>query len=323
MFRQASSESFPASSDRQETLQSIEAPAAGLYEHVLRQIDLSIRDPRQKGIAYLLAEALEPSGWLGRPVAKIAGEAGCTVEEAEIVLATLQGFEPTGLFARSLAECLRLQALEEGMLTDALALVLDNLEMVGQGEIEILAQLGKTTADAIMAQVKLIRGLNPKPGAAFDSMPTAVLPPDLIACNVDGDWQVELNRSNLPAITVHDDICVDHPEVAVSAKRDQLLAEARWLEKAVARRNVTTLTIAAEVVRRQTGFLTHGPSHHVPMSIADIAGAMGVHDSTVSRVTAGLMITTPRGTVTLRDFFSVGLPKRTWQGQCFLDRCAR
>lgn len=297
-----------AASGWRETEENMASPAAGLYEHVQRQIDISIRDPRQKAIAYFLTEALEPSGWLGRPLAKIADKAGCSIEEAEAVLSTLQGFEPTGIFARSLAECLRLQAAEEGILSDILALVLDNLEMVGQGDIDRLARLGKTTPDAIMTQVKAIRRLNPKPGAAFDSTPNAIRPPDLVARKVDGAWQVELNRSNLPALIVRDQISPDTLDAVDAAQKDNLLAEAHWLERAVARRNVTTLTVSAEIVRRQTGFLADGASRLVPMSIADIAGAVGVHSSTVSRVTSGLMMATPRGTVTLRDFFSVGLP---------------
>lgn len=301
-------------SDWRETGENVASPAAGLHEHVRYQIDLSIRDPRQKGIACFLAEALEPSGWLGRPPAKIASEAACSVEEVEAVLEILQGFEPAGLFARSLSECLRLQATEAGVLNETLALVLDNLELVGRGELDRLARLGKTTPDAIMAQVKTIKGFNPKPGAAFDSAPSPLVPPDLVATGRDGSWQVELNRSNLPAIAVRDDIDPKETRNSGSPDKELLLAEARWLEKAVARRNVTTLTIAAEMVRRQTGFLAHGPSHLVPMSIADIAGAASVHESTVSRVTAGLMMATPRGTVRLRDFFSVGLPQENGEG---------
>lgn len=294
-------------SDWRETEDSLASPAAGLYEYVRRQVDIAISDQRQKAIAYFMTEALEPSGWLGRPLAKIAAEVGCSLAEAETVLSKLQGFEPTGIFARSLAECLRLQAIEQGILSEDLALVLDNLEIVGRGDIDRLARLGRTTPDSIMAQVKAIRRLNPKPGAAFDSQPVAVLPPDLVARKVDGDWQVELNRSNLPAITVRDNLKRGDLAVADVARRDQLLAEARWLEKAVARRNVTTLTVAAEIVRRQSGFLVEGPSRLEPMSIADVAAAIGVHDSTVSRVTSGLLMETPRGSVGLRDFFSVGL----------------
>jgi RNA polymerase sigma-54 factor len=299
-----------AASDWRETEDRVASPADGLYAHVRRQIDLSIRDPRQKAIACFLTEALEPSGWLGRPLDKIAREAGCSVEEAECVLGILQGFEPTGLFARSLAECLGLQAAEAQILTDPMALVLDNLELAGRGEIDRLARLGKTTPEAIMAQLKAIRRLNPKPGAAFDGAPMAIVPPDLVAREVDGNWQVELNRSSLPAITIEKDIRPDAPELPHGVDKALLLSEAQWLEKAVARRNVTTLTIAAEIVRRQTGFLSSGPAHLVPMSLADVASAAGVHESTVSRVTAGLMMATPRGTLPMRDFFSVGLPNK-------------
>lgn len=296
-----------AASDWRETEDSVASPADGLYAHVRRQIDLSIRDPRQKGIACFLTEALEPSGWLGRPLDKIAREAGCSVGEAECVLGILQGFEPAGLFARSLAECLRLQAVEAEILTDLMALVLENLELAGRGEIDRLARLGNTTPEAVMAQLKAIRRLNPKPGAAFEEAPMAIVPPDIVARNSEGDWHVELNRSNLPAITVGKDTRPDAAELPDGVDKALLLSEAQWLEKAVARRNVTTLTIAAEIVRRQRGFLSNGPAHLVPMSLTDVASAVGVHESTVSRVTAGLMMATPCGTLQMRDFFSVGL----------------
>jgi len=146
-----------AASGWRETEEGVAAPAEGLYAHVRRQIDLSIRDPRQKEIACFLTEALEPSGWLGRPLEKIAAEAGCTVEEVECVLGILQGFEPTGLFARSLAECLRLQAAEAAILTEVMALMLDNLELAGRGEIDRHAQLGKTTPEAVLTQLRAIR----------------------------------------------------------------------------------------------------------------------------------------------------------------------
>lgn len=275
------------------------APSAGLHAHATTEIGLLLRDPRQRAIAAVFVEALEPSGWLGRPLPEIARDAGCSLPEAEAVLALLQRIEPAGLFARSLAECLRLQAADRGELSPAMEVVLDNLGLLAQGEVGRLARLADTTEEEVRDLLRLIRSFDPKPGAAFGDGPAVLRPPDLVISHGADGWQVELNRAGAVRIVVRDDC--DDPRA---------LAEARWLERVVTRRNATTLKVAAEAVRRQQSFLTGGPAELRPMSFAEVAAAVGMHESTVSRVTAGLTVAAPQGVMALRDFFSVALRGR-------------
>ncbi|MDP4033909.1 MAG: RNA polymerase factor sigma-54 [Pseudorhodobacter sp.] len=281
--------------------ESVAAPAEGLHAHVAAQIALLVRDHTQRTVALAYAEALEPSGWLACQPADIAHQCGCSLAIAESVLRQLQQIEPAGLFARSLAECLALQAADQAVLTPAFERLLAHLPLLARGDLGQLAQICGCSAETLAQMLRVLRAMDPKPGAQFDPGPDPVHEPDLIVRREAGRWLVELNRSTLPEIEVRDDI-----EVQAGAGDDPLRA-ARWLQRAVLRRNATTLRIGVEVVRRQAGFLRDGPARLQPLSFADIAGATGLHVSTVSRVTAGLMVATPRRTLLLRDFFSAAL----------------
>ena len=151
-----------------------------LVECVLRQVDLTIFDPRQRVIAYALAEALEPSGWLGRPLEEIAVTCGTDEAEVEAVLGIVQRLEPEGVFARDLAECLRIQARERDELDDVMDVVLANLEMLANGDIAQLARRAGTDAENVARCLRLIREMNPKPGEADESAPLLVHAPDVI-----------------------------------------------------------------------------------------------------------------------------------------------
>lgn len=271
----------------------------GLIEHVTAQLGLLVRDPADHPIAEAFVAALEPSGWLGAGVDEIARACRCPVTRAERVLAALQQVEPAGLFARSLAECLRLQAEDQGLFSEDFACLLDNLPLLARGDLAALARRCGCTSERLAEMLRALRAMNPKPGASFSDTPAPIVEPDLIVRREGGKWTVELNRSTLPAIEVRE---------APEAPRDELLREAHWLQRAVARRNATTLRIAREVLARQSGFLERGAQAMLPLTAADIAEATGLHLSTISRVTAGLMVATPRTTLGLRDFFSAARP---------------
>lgn len=277
---------------------AVSAPP-GLQEHVRIQINLALREPSDRRVAEAFAEALEPSGWISRGPAEIARDCGCAPEQAEAVLARLQQIEPAGLFARSLAECLRLQAIDMDVLTPDFALMLDNLRILARGDLDALAELCGCDLDRMQQMVRVLRGMNPKPGSAFDGTAPPITEPDLIVRRSEGGWLVELNRSNLPAVEVR-----EAPGVGGSPEE---LREARWLERAVFRRNATTLLIAHAVVSRQGAFLKDGPGQMKPLSFAEVADSTALHQSTVSRVTSGLLVATPRGTLRFRDFFSPAL----------------
>jgi RNA polymerase sigma-54 factor len=170
------------------------AAAPSLIAHVMAEIDSRIPGAVHRAIALHFIEALEPSGWLGRSVAQVAQDAGCSLVAAQEVLTLLQRIEPRGLFARSLAECLRLQADEAGVHDPVMAVMLDHLDLLAKGALASLALRAKVGEADIMARLRLIREFNPKPGAAFVQGAAPVRAPDLIAKEADGGWQITLNR---------------------------------------------------------------------------------------------------------------------------------
>ena len=178
-------------------------PGPSLMAHVADAIDRRMQQPEQRRIALALAEALEPSGWLGQPVAAIAAGLGVTVRAVEAVLQRLQEIEPVGLFARDLAECLTLQAQEEGSFDAVMALMLANLDLLARGHLAQLAAKAGVDEAEIGKRFRLIRAMNPKPGTEFDALAVAhPREPDLVARRVGAGWEVTLNRSALPAIRV-------------------------------------------------------------------------------------------------------------------------
>ncbi|MCE2736924.1 MAG: RNA polymerase factor sigma-54 [Rhodobacter sp.] len=273
-------------------------PAPSLMAHVLTQIRALACAPAERQIALVLAEALDPSGWLGRPLADLARQANCSFAQAEAVLMRLQRIEPTGLFARSLAECLRLQAQEADRLDPVMQRVLENLEMVASGQIGALARLCAVPESDVMARLRVIRSFNPKPGAQFDPVNSDTHEPDLIVTEGAQGWEVQLNRSALPALSVR------RPQGRLTAQAERAaLAEALGLCRIVERRNTTLLRVAHEVLQRQTAALDRGLAGLRPMTLADVAGALNLHESTVSRLVAGVSIATPQGTWQLRALF--------------------
>ncbi len=277
------------------------APPPGLIEHVRAQIGLLVRAPADRPLAEAFLAALEPSGWLGASVEEIARHCRRSAADAERVLAALQQGEPAGLFARSLAECLRLQAQDQGLLSPDFACLLNHLPLLAKGALADLAARCDATPERLDEMLRALRAMNPKPGASFDAAAMPIREPDLIVRRERAVWTVELNRSTLPVIT----LC-EAPE----APRDPLWREAQWLVGALARRNATTLRIAREMLAHQTGFLEQGEQAMLPLCPADIARATGLHVSTISRVTAGLMVATPGPTLALRAFFSAARPTR-------------
>jgi len=287
----------------------------GFYPMLFKQMNLTFSDSADRIIATHFINALEPSGWIGNSVEAIAEESGCSVEQAETVLAALQGFEPAGLFARDLAECLKIQLIEKNQFFPLFGQLLDNLEQLGRGEIKQLSRKFKCAPEDIVEMLSIIRTLNPKPGEhlgiEFREMPS----PDVIVTRKKQGWSVELNRSTLPSVLVNEHYAElmakqKRADQAVQDYSAETLTNARWLKRAVEQRNQTTLKISAEIIRHQTDFLEKGLDYLKPLSLRDVALAVGMHESTVSRVTTGLLISTPRGGMPLKSFFSVNIASR-------------
>ncbi len=274
-----------------------EAPSASLMAHVMAAIDRMGLGAREAGLADLLCDALEPSGWLGKPLDEIASAAGATLREVEAVLSRLQKIEPAGLFSRNLAECLELQLVEAGQMDAAMRVVLGRLDLLAAGEIGRLARLARTGQAEIEARFRIIRSLDPKPGTQFAQIAASNLrePDLLVRKSASGMWEVSLNRSCLPSVSVR-------PAEAGTGRAG--LSAARAVARLVMTRNDTLLRVGREVLLRQHAALDHGPAALVALTMAEVASALDLHESTVSRIVAGSAIDTPRGTWWLRRLFS-------------------
>lgn len=289
--------------DAYETL--VRAGDGSLYAHVLTQISLAFDDPLQLRVAHAFVEALEPSGWLGQPVASIAERAGVTVDQAEAVLARLQDFEPTGLFARDLAECLRLQLIEHGDWGEATAVVVAHLGTMLDGGADALADATGLAPGVIADTLAAIRACNPKPGAAFQQEDFSLRRrPDIIVRKETRGWQIELDQSTLPSVDLMSTDKAADPMLAT------LRRDARWLVNAVRLRNQMTLDVARAVIGHQVGFLENGTLGLKPLRRCDVAERLGVHESTVGRVATGLLVQTPVQMLELTRFFSRALGRK-------------
>lgn len=289
-----------------------EAAAPSLVSHALGLVERLTLSPREARIAEALVEALEPSGWLGQSPEAIARRLGVTAAEVDLMLRRLQvRAEPAGLFARNLADCLRLQAEEAEEMDAIMAAVLDRLPLVAQGEIDRLAREAGMAPEAVRQRIGRLRGYDPKPGARFEPMAAPIREPDLIAEKGPSGWSVALNRSALPSVSL----------AAVRGEKGR--AEARALVRMVEGRNATLLAVAHEVLQRQEAALDEGAGALAPMTMAEVAAAVGVHESTVSRVVAGTAVDTPRGTWWLRSLFTQSAQEGGPSAGALRDRLAR
>ena len=256
-------------------------------------------------------DELEPTGWLTKDLTEIASELNCNSELVEIVLKKLQEIEPAGLFARNLKECLTLQAKEAELYNSNLAIVLENLHLIASGKFDLIKRRSGCTDKEISEIFKIIKSFNPKPGLKFEVNEIPIREPDLNVNETADGWFVELNNSTLPTVKIE-------KEYAKSARRNvvekkdrefiqEKISEAKWLSKAIEKRNDTMIKVGSEIVKRQQLFLEKGIQYIKPMVLKDIAEAVGMHESTISRVTTGSLMQTPQGTLELKAFFSIGL----------------
>ena len=235
---------------------------------------MAFDEPKQRMIAHILTGALLPSGWLGKPVDDIAEENDLSRDDVSLVLARMQKFEPTGIFATGLSDCLRLQAREAGVLDASFEMLLNNLELLAQGKIDQLARRCKASPEDVRAMLRRIRQFDPKPAETFFGEAEIVNAPDLIAYRGPDGWVVELNKSTLPGITIDENYAARlKKRVAEQAEQKFTMQalSARWLKRAMQQRNETTLAIAAEIVRQQTPFLEKGANHLKPLLLRDVA----------------------------------------------------
>jgi RNA polymerase sigma-54 factor len=277
-------------------IDQVVAAGPSLMAHVVGQIDRLMTTPQDRRTALALAEALEPSGWLGRPLTAVARDVGRPLAEVEGVLYRLQRIEPVGLFARSLAECLRLQASDAGVMDTTLGCMIDHLDLLAAGDTVRLARMCAVAEADILRRLRVIRGFNPKPGAQFSNGEAALREPDLVATQGATGWSVALNRSAVPDVAL-----------TSAVQKGPARTDARALQRMVTARNTTLLRVGQAILLRQMAALDHGMAALVPLTLADVALDTDLHESTISRVIAGAAVDTPRGTWWLRRLFSGNL----------------
>jgi RNA polymerase sigma-54 factor len=282
-----------------------------LREHLGEQLRLSFNDPVDRMIGAHLIALLCPAGRLTAEPTAIAAAMVLPLERVESVRARMMRFDPVGLFARDLKECLAAQLAERNRLDPAMAALLDNLELLARRETRRLMSLCGVDAEDLVDMIAEIRTLDPKPAASYEvTTPQIVVPDILMRPSVDDSWLIELNPETVPRLLVNERF---YARVAPRARKEdrlflaEQLASANWLVRSLQQRAQTILKVAAEIIRQQDGFLRHGVAHLRPLILRDIAEAVEMHESTVSRVTANKYIATPRGTFELKYFFTTAI----------------
>jgi RNA polymerase sigma-54 factor len=280
-----------------------------LRDHLQAQLAIELDDPVDRVIGAHLVDLVEDSGYLTADLAAVAEILGCDVARIEATLQKLQRFDPAGIFARNLAECLALQLKERDRYDPAMQALIAHLPLLAQRDAAALMRICGVDAEDLADMVAEIKALNPKPGLAFDPVTADPVVPDVfLRAQPDGSWLVELNSDTLPRVLINNRYYAEVSGAARNKKEREYLSEryqsASWLVKALHQRATTILKVAREIVRQQEGFLRHGVQYLRPLVLRDIAQAIGMHESTVSRVTANKYIATPRGTFELKYFFT-------------------
>ena len=287
-----------------------------LREHLQEQLFLAFDDARDRMIGAMLIDQLDENGWLRADTDELAEKLGCKAERIERLLSKMKGFDPTGIFASGLAECLALQLEEKGTLDTYMRTLLDNLDMLADYEHKKLADLCGVNETYLSDMIAEIRECNPKPAGEFEHLVVQTAIPDVLMKrrpkNLGGGWRVELNHETLPRVLINQDYYAEIKDAAGSDKASKeyittQMNNASWLVKAMDQRAKTILKVASEIIEEQDAFFNYGIEFLRPMKLSDIAEKIDMHESTVSRVTTNKYIGTPRGLFELKFFFTTAL----------------
>ncbi|MBS7740942.1 MULTISPECIES: RNA polymerase factor sigma-54 [unclassified Chelatococcus] len=283
-----------------------------LHGHLEAQLDLATTDPVTQLIGRFLIDAIDEAGYLAEDLAVIADRLDVGVSRVELVLKLVQSFEPSGVGARSLAECLAIQLRELDRFDPAMEALVANLPLVARRDFQALKRICGVDDEDLADMLAEVRQLDPKPGRAFGSTPVQPLVPDVFVRTApDGSWLIDLNPETLPRVLVNQTY---HAKVARHARNDtekayiaDCLQNATWLQRSLEQRAKTILKVASEIVRQQDGFFAYGAEHLRPLNLKTVADAIGLHESTVSRVTSNKAIGTSRGVFAMKYFFSAAI----------------
>src|SRR5436190_13519532 len=299
--------------DADYNLEAFVSAETTLADHLAEQLTLAVADPARRMIGQYLIDLVDEAGYLTGDLDQVGQRLGAPPEDVAAVLAIVQSFDPPGVCARNLTECLALQLKERDRFDPAMAALVGRLDLLAKRDLAALRRICGVGEEDLSEMIAEIRNLNPKPGLAFGSTMVQPIVPDVfVRPGPDGGFIVDLNSDTLPKILVNQRY---HAELAKNAKAEgaktylaENLQSATWLMRALDQRAKTILKVAMEIVKQQDGFFVHGVQHLRPLNLKTIADAISMHESTVSRVTANKYIATSRGIFELKYFFTSSIP---------------
>jgi RNA polymerase sigma-54 factor len=283
-----------------------------LHEHLLWQLELARLEERERVVGRAIIDAVNDDGYITDSLVTIAAtlqpEIDATEGEIASMLAVIQSFDPLGVGARTVGECLTLQlrALDPQTpgLSTAMIVAGQHLDLLATRDTGLLRRELRVAEDELLMALALVRGCHPRPGSQISAAAAEFVIPDVFVRRTPNGWSVEMNPATLPKVRVNEGYASLLGRGAGHANMRAQLQEARWLLKSLEIRHETLMKVARSIVERQSAFLEQGEEHMRPMILRDIADAIGMHESTISRVTSGKYMHTPRGVFELRYFFS-------------------
>ena len=286
---------------------SMAAEALSLQDHLLAQAGATLGG-HELLIATHLIDLIDEAGYLTAELMEVATRLGVSVALVEQVLRCIHGFDPTGVGARSLAECLALQAREADRYDPAMARLIENLDLLALGRLSQLQRLCGVDEEDMADMIRELRGYDPKPGLRFGARRIEAVAPDVFVARRGAGWAIEVNSATLPRLLVNRSYYVEMSEgahdKASKAWLNECLQSANWLVKALDQRQRTIIKVASEIVKQQEAFFTHGVAYLRPLTLKTVADAIGMHESTVSRVTSNKYLSCARGLFELKYFFT-------------------
>ena len=283
-----------------------------LWEHLQAQASSAGFSAGDHAVALTLIDMVDEGGYLRGDLNEVADRLGCGIDRVETVLSVCHGFEPTGIMARSVPECLKLQLVERNRFDPAMDALLNHLDLLARRDLHGLRQVCGVDAEDLTDMIAELKALTPRPGAGFGGEPAQTVIPDVhVRPDPAGGWKVELNADTLPRLLVDKRY---HATVAAGARSEtekayvaDIAAQANWLVKSLDQRARTILKVGSEIVRQQDAFLAFGVEFLRPLNLKTVADAIGMHESTVSRVTSNKYVSTPRGVFELKFFFTAAI----------------
>ena len=283
-----------------------------LAEHLNEQLQVATRDPIQLFVGSYLIDLIDEAGYLREPLDVIADRLGADLSDVEATHALVTTFDPCGVGARDLKECLKLQLKEADRCDPAMRAFVDNLELLAKGDLKGLIKATGADEEDVREMIAEVRALTPKPGYAYGGGAVQAVEPDVFVRQApDGGWKVELNNDTLPRVLVNQRYYAEISAASADEKDKTFVvdqfANANWLAKSLDQRARTILKVSSEIVRQQDEFFVHGVKHLRPLNLKNVADAIEMHESTVSRVTSNKYMATPRGLFELKYFFTASI----------------